>query len=55
MMEMNFKPSDMTYIEHLNQPIDIDEIRQTLITGKRPKATGSYGLGREFTKFIGQQ
>ena len=38
----------MPYIEHLNQPVDIDEIRQAVITGKRPKAPGSNGLGHDF-------
>ena len=40
----------MPYKEHLNQPIDIGQIRQAVITGKRQKALGSDGLGREFYK-----
>jgi hypothetical protein len=50
MMEMIPQPSDMPYIEHLNQTIDIDKIRQAVITGKRQKAPGSDGLGRDFYK-----
>jgi methionine-rich copper-binding protein CopC len=38
----------MSYIEHLNQPRDTDEIRKVVITGKRQKAPGSDGLGRDF-------
>jgi len=40
----------MPYIEHLNQPIDIEEIRLALSTGKRQKTPGSDGLDREFYK-----
>ena len=44
------QPPDMHYIEHLNQTIDIEEIRLSLSTGKREKAPGSDGLGRDFYK-----
>ena len=37
MMEIIPQPSDMPYIENVNQPIDIDEIRQAVITRKRQK------------------
>ena len=50
MVEMIPQPSDMPYIENLNQPIYIDEIRQAVITGKSQKAPGSDRLGRDFYK-----
>jgi len=40
MMETIPQPSDMPYIEHLNQAIDMDEIRQAVMTGKRQKKPG---------------
>jgi hypothetical protein len=40
----------MPYVEHLNQPIDIDEIRQAVLTGKWQKAPGNDGLGSDFYK-----
>jgi len=49
-METIPQPTDMPYIEHLNQPIDIEEICLALSTGKRQKAPGSDGLGRDFYK-----
>jgi hypothetical protein len=48
MVEMIVQPSDMPNIEHLNQPIDNEEIRQAVITGGRQKAPVSDGLGRDF-------
>ena len=50
MTETISQPPDMPYTEHLNQPIDIDEIRQAVLTGKRQKAPVSDGLGRDFHK-----
>ena len=35
MIETISQPPDMPYIEHLNQPIDIEEIRLAVSTGKR--------------------
>ena len=32
------QPPDITYMEHLNLPIDIEEIRQALLAGRRQKA-----------------
>ena len=40
----------MPYIEHLNQPIVIEEIRLALSTRKPQKAPGSDGLGWDFYK-----
>ena len=44
------QPPDMPYIEQLNQPIDIEEIRLAVSTRKREKVPGSDGLGRDFLK-----
>lgn len=40
----------MTYMEHLIRPIDIDEIRQAVLAGKRRKAPVSDGLDLDFYK-----
>jgi spore coat protein CotH len=45
MMETIPQPSDMPYIEHLNQAIDMDEIRQAVMTGKRQKKPGKCRVG----------
>jgi hypothetical protein len=50
MMETIPQPPDMLYIEHLNQPIDTEEIRLAVSTGKQQKAPGSDVLDREFYK-----
>jgi len=44
------QPPDMPYMEHLNRPIDIDEIHQAVLDGRRQKAPGSDGFGLEFYK-----
>ena len=44
----------MPYVENLNQPIDIDEIRQAVLAnGKRPREVMGWAL--TFTKLIGGQ
>ena len=55
MMETIPQPPDMLYIEHLNQPIDIEEIRLTYQqeNGKRPPEM--MGWVGTFTKRIGRQ
>jgi len=50
MMETILQPPDMPYIEHLNQPIDIEEIRLAVSTRKQQKTPGSDGLVRDFYK-----
>jgi hypothetical protein len=32
------QPPDITYMEHLNRPIDTDEIQQAVLAGRRQKA-----------------
>jgi succinate dehydrogenase/fumarate reductase flavoprotein subunit len=51
MVDANSQPPDTTYTEQLERPIDIDEIHQAVLAGRRHKAPGSDGLGLKFYKF----
>jgi hypothetical protein len=42
------QPTDMTYKEHLERQIDMDEISPAVLAEKRQKAPGSDGLSLEF-------
>jgi hypothetical protein len=44
------QPTDTTYTEHLERPIDVDEIRQAVMAGKRQKVPESDGFGLDFYK-----
>ena len=50
MVDAISQPPDTTYAEHLERPIDIDEIHQAMLAGRRHKAPESDGLGLEFYK-----
>jgi len=55
MTETVYQHPGMPYMEHLNQPIDIDEIRQAVLPGNGKMPREVIGWAVTFTKLTGQQ